>query len=228
MWELNYKESWAPKNWCFWTVVLEKTLESPVDCKQIQPVKLKGNQSWIFIGRTDAEAESPILWPPDGKNWLIGKDPDAGKDWRQEKKGMTGWDGWMASPTWWTWIWVSSGSWWWTGKPVVLQSMGSQSQTWLRDWTDWSFWISVLGFFWIYTQEWNCQVIWMIILFLIFWEISLLFYTVAAPIYTSTNSVEVPFLYILSSIYLCLFDDSHSDRFEAMSYYDFDLHFSNG
>ena len=89
MWELDYKESWALKNWCFWTVVLEKTLESPVDCKQIQPVKLKGNQSWIFIGRTDAEAESPILWPPDVKNWLIVKDPDAGKDWSQEVKGMT-------------------------------------------------------------------------------------------------------------------------------------------
>ena len=147
---------------------------------------------------------------------------------RRGQQRMRWMDGWMASPTWWTWIWVSSRSWWWTGKPAVLQSMGSQSQTWLSDWTDWSFWISVLGFFWIYTQEWNCQVIWMIILFLIFWEISLLFYTVAAPIYTSTNSVEVPFLYILSSIYLCLFDDSHSDRFEAISYYDFDLHFSNG
>ena len=83
------KESWAPKNWCFWTVVLKKTLESPLDCKEIQPVNPKGNQSWIFIGRTDAEAETPIPWPPDVKNWLIGKDPDAGKDWRQEEKGMT-------------------------------------------------------------------------------------------------------------------------------------------
>ena len=83
--ELDYKENWAPKNWWFWTVVLEKTLESPLDCKEIQPVNPKGNQSWIFIGRTDAEAETPILWPPDAKNWLIGKDPDAGKDWRQEK-----------------------------------------------------------------------------------------------------------------------------------------------
>ena len=89
MWELDYKESWAPKNWCFWTVVLEKTLESPLHCKEIQPVHPKGNQSWIFIGRTDAEAETPILWPPDEKNWLIGKDPDAGKDWRQEEKGKT-------------------------------------------------------------------------------------------------------------------------------------------
>ena len=89
MWELDYKESWVLKNWCFWTVVLEKTLESPLDCKEIQPVHPKGNQSWIFIGRTDAEAETPILWLPDAKNWLIGKDPDAGKDWRQVEKGMT-------------------------------------------------------------------------------------------------------------------------------------------
>ena len=85
----TYKESWTPRNWCFWTVVLEKTLESPLDCKEIQPVRPKGNQSWIFIGRTDAEAEIPILWPHDAKNWLSGKDPDAGKDWRQEEKGMT-------------------------------------------------------------------------------------------------------------------------------------------
>ena len=85
MWELDYKESWVPKNWCFWTMV-EKTLKSPLDSKEIQPVHPKGNQSWIFIGRTDAEAETPILWPPDTKNWLIGKDPDAGEDWRQEEK----------------------------------------------------------------------------------------------------------------------------------------------
>ena len=89
MWELHYKESWAPKNWCFWTVALEKTLESPLDCKEIQPVHPKGNQSRIFIGRTDAEAETPILWPPDLKNWVIWKDPDAGKDGRQDEKGMT-------------------------------------------------------------------------------------------------------------------------------------------
>ena len=81
MWELNYKESWMPKNWCFWTVVLEKTLESPLECKEIQPVHPKEDQSWVFIGRTDAEAETPILWPPDTKSWLIGKDADAGKDW---------------------------------------------------------------------------------------------------------------------------------------------------
>ena len=89
MWELDYKESWAPKHWCFWTVVLEKTLENPLDCKEIQPVHPKGDQSWVFIGRTDAEAETPILWPPDAKSWLIRKDPDAGRDWGQEKKGTT-------------------------------------------------------------------------------------------------------------------------------------------
>ena len=89
MWELDCKESWAPKNWCFSTVVLEKTLESPLDCKEIKPVNPKGNQSWIFIGRTDAKAETPILWPPDAKNRLTGKDLDAGKDWRWEEKGTT-------------------------------------------------------------------------------------------------------------------------------------------
>ena len=89
MWKLDHKESWMMKNWCFWTVVLEQTLESPLDCKDIQPVHPKGNQSWIFIGRTDVEAETPILWPPDAQSWLIWKDPDAGKDWGQEEKGMT-------------------------------------------------------------------------------------------------------------------------------------------
>ena len=89
MWELDHKESWTLKNWCFWTVVLEQTLESPLDSKEIKPVNPKGNQSWIFIGMTDTEAEAPILWPPDVKNWLSGKDPDAGKDWRQEEKGTT-------------------------------------------------------------------------------------------------------------------------------------------
>ena len=94
MWELDYRESWAPKNWCLWAVVLEKTLESLLDCKEIQPVHPKGNQSWTFIGRTDAEAETPILWPPDAKSWLIWKDPDAGKDWGQEEKG-TAEDAWL-------------------------------------------------------------------------------------------------------------------------------------
>ena len=90
MWELDYKESWALKNWCFWTMVLEKTFESSLDFKEIQPVNPKGNQCWISIGRTDAEAETPILWPSDAKNWLIWKDPDAGKDWKQEEKGWHG------------------------------------------------------------------------------------------------------------------------------------------
>ena len=89
IWGLDYKESWVQKNWCFWTMVLEKTLESPLDCKEIQPVYPKGNQPWIFFGRTDAEVETLILWPPDVKNWLIWKDPDAGKDWKQEEKGKT-------------------------------------------------------------------------------------------------------------------------------------------
>ena len=89
MWELYYKESWVLKNWCFWTVVLEKTLESPLDCMEIQPVHPKGDQSWVFIAKTDVDAETPILWPPDAKNCLVWKDPDAGKDWRQEEKWMT-------------------------------------------------------------------------------------------------------------------------------------------
>ena len=124
-------ENWtikkAPKNWCFWTVVLEKTLESPLDCKEIQPVHPKGDQSWVYIRRTDAEAETPILWLLHVKSWLIWKDPDAGKDWGQEEKGttedeMVGWHHWLNGQ----WVWVNSGSWWWTGRPGVLQSMGSQ------------------------------------------------------------------------------------------------------
>ena len=106
--------------------MLEKTLESPLDCKEIQPVHPKGDQSWVFFGRTDVEVETPILWPPDAKSWLIWKDPDTGKHWRQEEKGTTGPDGWMALPTQWTWVWVNSGSWWWTGRPGVLRFMGSQ------------------------------------------------------------------------------------------------------
>ena len=119
------------KNLCFWTVVLEKTLESPLDCKEINPVRPKGNQSWIFIGRTDA----PILWPPDVKNWFIGKDPDAAKD-EDRRRGDRGWDGWMPSLTGWTWVWISSGSWWWTGKLGVLQFMRSQRvrHDWRLNW----------------------------------------------------------------------------------------------
>ena len=108
MWEFDCEESWAPKNWYFGTVELEKTLESPLDCKEIQPVHPKGDQSWVFIERTDAEAETPVLWPPHAKSWLIGKDPDAGRDWEQEEKGT----GWMASLTGFTWVWVNSWNWW--------------------------------------------------------------------------------------------------------------------
>ena len=124
--KLDCEESWAPKNWCFWSVVLKKTLESPLDCKEIQPVHSKGDQSWVFIGRTDAKAESPILWPPHMKSWLIGKDPDARRDWGQEEKGTTEDEMWMASPTRWAWVWVSSRSWWWTGRPIVLRFTGLQ------------------------------------------------------------------------------------------------------
>ena len=129
MWELDCEESWAPKNWCFWTVVLEKTLESPLACKEIQPVHPKGDQSWVFFGRNDAKAETPVLWPPHAKSWLIGKDPDARKEGGIGAGGEGdngGWDGWMASLTRWTWVWVNSGSWWWTGRPGVLRFMGSQ------------------------------------------------------------------------------------------------------
>ena len=117
-------------------MVLEKTLESPLDCKEIQPVHLKGDQSWVFIGRTDVEAETLILWPRDVKSWLIWKDPDDGKDQKAGEGDDRGWDGWMASLTRWTWVWVNSGSWWWTGRPGVLQSMGLQSRTRLSYWTE--------------------------------------------------------------------------------------------
>ena len=127
---------WAPKNWCFWIVVLTKTVGNSLDNKEVKSVSPKGNQLWIVTGRTDAEAEAPILWPPYVKSWLIEKDPDAGKDWRQEEKGTRGQDGWMASPTRWTWVWASSGRCWRTGKPGVLQSMGSQSirHDWATEW----------------------------------------------------------------------------------------------
>ena len=137
MWELNHKESWAPKNWCFWTVVLEKTLESPLDCKEIKPISPKGNQSWIFIVRTDAEAEALILWPPDAKNWLIGKNPDAGKGWRQEEKWkteneMVGWchqlDGHELEQA----LGVGNGK----GSLACYSPWGQKSRTWLSDCTE--------------------------------------------------------------------------------------------
>ena len=109
-----------------WTVVLEKTLESPLDCKEIQPVHSKGDQSWCSLEGLMLKLKLPILWPPDAKNWLTGKDSDAGRDWRRKEKGTTGWDGWMASLPRWTWVWVSSRSWWWTGRTGILQSMESQ------------------------------------------------------------------------------------------------------
>ena len=130
MWELDYKESWVSKNWCFWTVVLEKPLENPLNCKGIQPVHPKGNQSWIFIGRTDVEAETLIFWPPDAKNWLIGKDPDAGKGWRHVRRGrqrMRWLDGIMTQ-----WVWVNYWSWWWIRRSGVLQSWDRKESD---DWT---------------------------------------------------------------------------------------------
>ena len=123
----DHKGSWELKHWCFWAVVLEKTLESPLDCKEVQPAHPRGNQSQIFIGRTDAEVEALILWPSVAQYWLNGKDADVGKYWRWEEKGTTDeMVGWMASVTQWTWVWASSRSWWCIGKPGVQQSMGSQ------------------------------------------------------------------------------------------------------
>ena len=128
-------ESWTIKNWCFWTVVLEKTLESPLDYKEIQPIHSKGDQPWVFFGRTDAEAETPILWPLCSEELTHLK-----RSWRWERlkvggeRDDRGWDDLIASPTWWTWVWVDSGSWWWTGRPGVLQFMGLQRVG--QDWTD--------------------------------------------------------------------------------------------
>ena len=126
MWELDCEESWVLKNWWFWTVVLEKTFESPLDCKEIQPVHSEGDQPWVLFGRNDAKAETPVLWPPHVKSWLTGKDSDAWRDCGQEEKGTTEdemADGITDSMD---WVWVNSGSWWWTGWPGVLQFMGSQ------------------------------------------------------------------------------------------------------
>ena len=125
MWDLDYKESWAPK-WCFWTMMLEKTLESPLDCKEIKPDHPKGNQSWIFFGRADVEAETPILWPTWCEELTHWKRPWCLDRLKEGVEGGDRGDAWMASLTQWTWVWVSSRSWWWTGRLSVLQSMGSQ------------------------------------------------------------------------------------------------------
>ena len=122
MWELDHKEGWASKNWCFWTVVLKKTLENPLDCKEIRPVNPKGNKSWIYTGRTDAKAL--MLWPPNAKRWLIGKKPWCWERLRAGEERNWGGDGWMASSTQWTWVWANSGRQWRIGKPGVLRSMG--------------------------------------------------------------------------------------------------------
>ena len=134
MWKLDCEESWVPKNWCFWTVMLKKTLESPLDCKEIQPVHPKGDRSWVFIGRTDAEAETPVLWPPHAKSWFIGKDPDAGRDWGQEEKGTT-----EDEMTWWhhrldghEFELVMNREAWRAAFHGV-----SKCRTWLSNWTDW-------------------------------------------------------------------------------------------
>ena len=145
--ELDYEESWAPKNSCFWIVVLEKTLESPLDWKEIQRVHPKGDQSWVFNGKTDAKAETPILWPPHAKSshWK--------RPWCWEGLGAggegddRGWDSWMASPTQWTWVWVNSRSWWWTGRPGVLWFMGSQRVG--HDWMSELIYIPIISLFFL-------------------------------------------------------------------------------
>ena len=124
MWYLDYKESWVLKNWCFWTVLFEYTLQTPFDWKENQLVHPKGDQSWVFIGRTDVEAQTSILWPPDAKSWLTWKDPDVERLRAGGEGDDRGWDGWMESPTQWAWVWERSGNWWWTRRPGVLQSMG--------------------------------------------------------------------------------------------------------
>ena len=136
MWKLDCEESWAPKNWCFWIVVLEKILENPLDCKEIQPVHSKGDQSWVFFGRTDAKTETLILghlmWRVDS----LEKTPMLGGTGGRRRRGWQRWDGWMASPTRWTWVWVNSGGWWWTRRLGVLLFMGLQRVRHDSDWTE--------------------------------------------------------------------------------------------
>ena len=140
MWDLDYKESWAPKNWCFWTVVLAKTLESPLNCKEIQPVHPKRDQSWIFFGRTDVETETPVLWPPDAKSQLIWKALMLGKIEGGRRRDDRGWGGLMASLTQWTWVWVNSGNLWWTGRPGCCNPGSHKELTQLSDWTELNEW----------------------------------------------------------------------------------------
>ena len=141
MWELDYNESWAPKNWCFWTVVLEKTLESPLDCKEIQPVHPKGDQSWVFIGGSDVGSWNSNTLATWCRELTHLKRPWCWERLRAGEEGDDrGWDGWIASPTQWTWVWVDSRSWWWPGRPGVLQFMGSQRVG--HDWaTELNLWI---------------------------------------------------------------------------------------
>ena len=159
MWELDCEDSWAPKNWFFWTVELEKTLESPLE-KEIQLVHSKGDQSWVFIRKTDVKSATPVLWPPQAKSWLIGKDSDAGRDWGQEEKGtpeheMAGWHHGLNG----RWVWVSSRGWWWTGSPGVLRFMGSQ-----RVRHDWATELNYLSRSWT-----HCRCCKMMVTIIIYW-----------------------------------------------------------
>ena len=159
MWELDHKEGWTPKNWLFQTVVLVKTLGSPWDSKESKPVNPKENQPWIFTGRTDAEAEAPILWPPDA-NWLI---PWCWERLKAGEKGDDrGWDGWMASLTQWTWVWVNSRSWWWTGRLGMLESIGLPSRTRLSEWNElnWGYFFNWSSSFVHLTSIWE-HTLWM-------------------------------------------------------------------
>ena len=153
MWELDYKESWQQKN-CFWTVVLEKNLENPLDCTEIQPVHPKGNQSWTFIGRTDAEVETPIFWPPDAKNWLFWKDPDSRKDWRQKEKGMTedemvGWHQWRLNGHEFEYT-LGVGD---VQGGLEYCNLWSRKETWLSNWTELNWFLDwendyMIRFYW--------------------------------------------------------------------------------
>ena len=193
---VGHPKKTAQKNWCFWSVVLEKTLESPLDCKEIQPVHFKGDQSWVFVGWNDAKAETPVLWPPHAKSWLIGKDSDAGRGWGQEEKGRQ-------RMRWLDGITYSMASWGLTGRPGVLRFTESQRVR----------------------HNWAIEL--MVGQFLILGGISTLFSTVAAIIYSPTNSAwGLHFLHIVANTcYLLTFLNSHSERCEVTFHFGFDLHF---